>query len=502
MAKALISRKKSILSGLLSDYFIYFIIVIVGFISVPIYLKFLSIQEYGLWLSSLALLGLLMLIDPGVDTYLITELSSCKIKIQERGIITNAKIMKWSLIPIQILIYIFFVILNDDFNKHEINYLFTLPLFISMIVTQQQNTFVSILNAKHHYSEAFILLSISTIFSPFFSIVLLHFELGLLGLSLGYFLATLLMYISSQLYVKYRLRYDVSISFKLISSSTIKKIFRFSRHVIVFKILNSIRTNGQHLMISNNISNLALSNFSIASKLPSTIPLIFSKLNSIFLPSISEVHLDKGKEEVRKYYFALTKVGFIFGVFSFFFIVFFSNSFIHLWLGYPNFVDFKLLVLIAFKMMVAIISSPSGVIMTATGRFSIISRVAFYEIICIILFMVFLKFYALSIFYILSFFTFLEIIYLTFVYSIIHKYLEIETIRTLINSAHIILVYNFSPLIFMFLLHKYFFVESFFDLFIISLFSTLSLFILDFLFFLREKPKISFFTFLRRQHFL
>lgn len=501
MRKALISRNKSIVRGLLSDYFIYFLIVLVGFVSVPIYLKFLSIQEYGLWLSALALLGLLTLIDPGVDTYLITELSSSKIEIHEKGIITNATIMKWSLIPLHILIYIFFIFFGDEFHKHVNNNLFTLPLFISMILTNQSNTFVSILNAKHQYSATFILSSISTIFSPFFSIILLNLNLGLDAMSLGYFLATFLMYISCKLYLKYCLRFDASVSINLISISTIKKIFRFSKHIIVFKILNTIRTSGQQLMISNNISNLALSNFSIASKLPSIIPLIFSKLNSIFLPSISETHLEEGKEQVKKYYFTMSRVSFIFGIFSFFFIALFSNSFIHLWLGYLNFVEFKLLILIAFKMMVVIIASPSGVVMTATGRFSIISRVAFFEIICIILFVIFLKFYSLSIFHILAFFTLLELIYLCFFYSIIHDYLEVKTSSALIKSFPKVIGYNIFPIIFMFLSYNYFTISSLFDLFIIGLLSFLSLFILDYLFFLNEKTEISFISFLRRQHF-
>ena len=62
---------KKIFKGIGVDLIGTLLVIVIGFLVVPIYLSFLSIENYGLWLSINALVALIGCLDLGTDQYLI-----------------------------------------------------------------------------------------------------------------------------------------------------------------------------------------------------------------------------------------------------------------------------------------------------------------------------------------------------------------------------------------------------------------------------------------------
>ena len=384
------NNKLNILLGVIIDYFGLVVSILVNIIGVRIYLKYLSLYEYGVWLSIFALTSIITSFDFSSDQFLLTKLPSDKIFFSRSNDIISKNIF-YKLIAAVIIIIISFVIkinLKDFISQNSLNYTLLSQVFIisvfASIMSSLAGTFSTILLSRSHFKIVNFFLLIVVIVNFIINIILLEFNFNILSFAYS------LLIVNSSLFlffIIYSIRQYPHLKFAIIPKLSIdKNIIKYTAFNQLIKIVASLRSQYIVIIIGKIVGPLAISTYNISTRLPSLTPILFSKIVSPLFPSFSRLVIDENYNLLKEYFLKVTSFLLRMSILSIIILYFSTSDFVKLWL--PNSVFFNKVSFLLFLITVFIASlfSAFGSIIISRGDLKHMAFFSIVEIIFTILF--------------------------------------------------------------------------------------------------------------------
>ena len=335
--------KINLIGKLSFNYLIYILIIVVNFISVPIYLNILGYEKFGVWQVLTAISIVFTLFNGGGEIILRNTVTSLLATNRKRYIKfyftdTIKRLIKNFTIIIFIIIVLKLIDIVFDFefgNLYLDKYRNVFLYFFSLSII---SSFYTILNNISNGSINPYLASLSNLLSQsfllFFIIFFPNFLSNDLYLFITFYYLTLLI---STFLIFYLLNKKYELNFVLNKRTKFDTQKNESRYFFKLQILSILFLSLDYLFIIRNFSPKIAGEFSILSKPYLAIISFFSIILTHFWTYISFNFSTNNKRMLIKSF----KIVFILNLFLMLFTLifsFYSNSFFKAWLGKEFFI--------------------------------------------------------------------------------------------------------------------------------------------------------------------
>jgi O-antigen/teichoic acid export membrane protein len=367
---------KAIFKGISVDLIGTALLIITGLLVVPIYLKFLTADAYGFWLSISALVGFLGIFDIGTDQYLTTTVANSKIfessSMEENlfliVVIKAITVMLIVFFGCVLYLTLTFFIKKDTILTSAETWVFFISVF-NLCLTVMLNTIPTILTAKHNYSIVNGVVSASGILAGACGAILLSNGLGIISLPLSISIFLIIQYLF--FYLKLTKNYpNVKLRITKFNNKLFIDIVKygFSFHLVkcvygIFRIQYIIFLSGIFL------GPVFATKLTITNRLPSAVGSNSMKIASAFFPSFAELFVTQDKNSIKNIFFKLNKVLIRFALFAVITLYCVNEIFIDLWVGADFFGGKSVELWLLLYILIYISMGAFGVVVFASKKF-------------------------------------------------------------------------------------------------------------------------------------
>ena len=332
---------KEIKFGVLISYLSIIFGAIISIIYTPIMINIIGINEFGVYNFVLSIIAYLGLLNFGFSSAYLRYYTIYKVGENELGIkkLNGIFVLFFIIISIITLFLAFFInnnleiILGEKFLKTDLllaKNLFTI-LTINLIVNFLTITFDVHLIANEKFIFQKTLNLIKTITSPLFSIVVLYFGFGSIGLASITLLINIFISIAI-VYYNFR-KINFSFTFNKLEKKLFKDISIFSSYIFLNIIVDQINLNVDKILIGRIMGPASISVYVIAAQL-NTYYITFSTLfSSIFNPRINSFVINKKNDLISDLFIRVGRIQFIILAFIYVAFILIGREFIYFWVG-------------------------------------------------------------------------------------------------------------------------------------------------------------------------
>jgi O-antigen/teichoic acid export membrane protein len=348
------SKTKAIYHNLFASFSSFGFLIITGFVLLPYYFRYITTENYGIWLGGVSLISLLTIFEANLSLILTQQLSE---KWLEKNIYKFSKYFSAAIlfsIIVSILIIIISYFLKDTItswisDKTEFQRLFSKSFFIYSISL----SFTIIISYVGSISQVFL----KTFWPPFFNIfssicgvvytVCYVPSQGVLAIAIGSFIKSGIYMLLISIY-----------SIKLLKTENIFFNFEFKYLLsllqtislpFISKLGTTFSFNAQNFIIAYSVSAYSTTIFDITRKLPLVVQTV---INLIAVSSFTSFTLyysaskkNNSNHDYTKYFFSFI---WTISIFSLVPIYVFGEEFISIWVGSDKFGGDTLLMLLCF----------------------------------------------------------------------------------------------------------------------------------------------------------
>jgi|SaaInl8_200m_RNA_FD_contig_123_6349_length_25546_multi_8_in_1_out_0_9 O-antigen/teichoic acid export membrane protein len=437
------NHKSSIKNGIYSDSIIFAINIIIGFLAIPLYLKFISLEELGLYFSILGLVSVIGLANIGLGQYAEKKISNDKL-FDSNDInlfLSTIQIFQYLLGVILLIIGLFVsyyiaAILGINIDKAEISQQLFVYLWISVVLRTLFALYHSILRSRHNLVFMNMSLFFISTLTIILNIIFLYYDYGLQSFGMASIIAIIIVNIP--IMYKVFAKYDLIIILPTVfSKEYLINGLQYIKQFQILKISQISKTSLFTVLLSNYGGQTIVAQYNLTNKIPQMIPLFLSKLTINFFPSLSSHfelnELDKAKKIFEKI-FSIGVSSVLFFTFSIYFL---NELFIELWVGSDKFIGQDIFILILLNFIILGLGSFTGIIIQTSGEFKKLPILSILEVILFII----LSYILFNIYGLIGFFMgyiFSMSIGLIYSFFVINKILDInvfEWIYTAIKSS-------------------------------------------------------------------
>ena len=360
------SKTKAIYHNLFASFSNFGFLIITGFVLVPYYFRYISTENFGIWLGGISLISLLTIFEANLSLILTQQLSEkwFKNNINHFSKYFSAAIIFSIIVSILIILISYF--LKDSItswisDKTEFQRLFSKSFFIYSISL----SFTIIISYVGSISQVFLKTFWPPFFNIFSSISGVVYTLcyvpsqGVLAIAIGSFIKSgiymlLISIYSIKLLKRENIFFDFDFKYLLSLLKTISLPF-------ISKLGTTFAINAQNFIIAYYISANSTTIFDITRKLPVIVQTIINLIAvssfTSFALFYSESKNNDSNHDYTKYYFSIIWILLIFSLAP---IYLFGEDFISIWVGIDKFGGDTLLVLLClaaiteqFRMMIS-----------------------------------------------------------------------------------------------------------------------------------------------------
>lgn len=281
--------------GVILGYVNYIIKIVVQLLYVPIMLKFLGKNEYGVYQLVASLISYLSLLNFGFGGAYLRFYAQCKNDLKKQEKINGTFLLVFSFFAILALIVGLFITINS--NRILGNKMSTYELIlakkllgiltINMALTFPISIFISIVTAKKEFIFLRCLDLIRNILSPFLIIFLLILGYGSIGMVIATTFLTIISGISIVWYSKIKLK--VKFNFYGFDFKLIKEISIFSSFLFLNSVIDQLNWNVDKLILGRTVGVAAIAIYSIGAQINNIYIQITDMLATILAPQINEI---------------------------------------------------------------------------------------------------------------------------------------------------------------------------------------------------------------------
>lgn len=372
--------------------------IIANIVSIPIYLQFISISEYGLWLVVSSLIALVTIFDFGGDTLLIKQLSNAKIfntltSITYIYISLSFKLLLACIFIIYALLIVFFfnqqLVSNQEANGIGL-YAFIVGM-IYLVFIQFLSSLASVLISQNMLFKVNLMNFLVGIFNILITLIFLSHGFNIISFAIAQLITCLIAIVwlckqVSNIHINLSLNKKVFGEMKKIMPNLLMESFIYLKSFYFIRLLHLFRNNFMNIFLSGAISTSLVGIFNITNKIPSLIPGYIAKVANALFPSLSADYASNKIENLKKTYsnliFFITRIT----LFIMINLLFINEAFIALWVGSDNFAGKLISSLVIIYLFPSCLSAIIGSMIYASGNFEKYSLFAIFEIISTSLF--------------------------------------------------------------------------------------------------------------------
>ncbi len=471
------SHKTNALYALFSDIGGQIFLISLSFISVPIFVKQLSNQDYGIWIIATNIISWLTLSDFGLS--LSITRSFIKIFNDQKNtnsirndLIKTAFVISLFIGICLIILGIVFYNLFSIYSKINVENLHKLSvlLFIiipSLFIAVVTSIFTGVLEAYQKLTLNRNISTICNVINSLFAILFVIIFKNVSAMAFSLLLTNCIKFLVTYKFVTKLL--VIKIRQSNFSNTLARDLLSFGGYFQLAKLADTMATNTDNFFISRYSSINFIQPYSITSKIYSLFSItLISKIPGSIFPGIYEAYTQGKIEQIRVVLNNLFNLLLRISILAASLIYFFNESFIKLWVGAQNYAGDHVNILIVLFTIYETIFRGMAFIIYIQDNMKNYSLVCFLEFLTNLILSVILgyKYGIIGIVAATGVSRFLTTgMYLFFV---LYK-MRVMNIFTSIK----ILFLSIPTIIFLFIIKKLIVVNSFFDLFYIILFAIL-----------------------------
>lgn len=313
--------------------------ILIGIITVPIFINKLNPELYGVLVLLLSLLGYYGLMDLGLGQAVIKFVAEYEAKKDFSSIykyIFTATFFNIILGIIGTFVLIYFsenllILLNVPSKYIPMSLIavrvFSVGFFFSLLST----TFSSVFQGFQQYKITTLINMIINILIYLVSILGLYYGGGLIFLSIVFSFS---YFLSFFIYFILLLTKHPTILKKIeFNYNALKKLFSFSVFYFMSKILNTFSNYFIQFLISFILNPLAVTYYSVPRKLVTSFSAFVGSGSAVLFPKVSELSSRNKNEEIIKLYYQSCKLISILSFPIFFMFLLFSKEILTIWIG-------------------------------------------------------------------------------------------------------------------------------------------------------------------------
>ena len=354
---------KSISSG----YLLFFLNNIVALFLTPYMLRFITKEEYGLYIMCVDFLAWIGFLEFGTSKVLESKAGHLIAQKDFKGLNTSFNTSLFFQIIISIIIFpLFFSVIYWGVDKPKVPNLNLVIIIFSITasLTVFRNLFSSLIIAskKIHLDNR---IQILTNVLNYILILILAPYIGVVGLACITLFTLLVMLIRSNLRVK-QLFPHIKISYEAFDKRELKRIFSLGLYFSLGSIATVLLLKIDSFVIGREFGLATVASFYITIKLYSLVQKVFQMFLNNFRPHISQMYGKKEIEHIRAFYNVIAPVVICLGILGISLVMIINPFFIRLWVGKSFFIsdNFNMIygvwmILELYTLLVRIILIPS-----------------------------------------------------------------------------------------------------------------------------------------------
>jgi len=355
------------------------IILPIGLAIVPIIIKFIGVEGYGVWIMIQTLLTYTSVMDMGLSP------AMTKYTAEYDGQRDHFKITQifntLFVVYVFLCIVLFFAVFACkglivdtlirpvNIPKETVSFALMIAMLV-FVINMVFSVYPSFLNGLQRMDVTNKIDSISSIIKFALSIVFLYLGWGIKGLALAGGISCI---ITSILYIYASKRIAPYLTFNpfLFNLRTLKEIWGFSMYGAMNNVVAMIHLQLDKLIINYFLGVNSLAFYDIAHRLVSFIWGLCGSFVAPIMPAISKIHASGGIEKSREVFQTIFKYTSLIVCPLFLFVSVFANTLIFAWLGsgYENAVSVLRILSVAY--MINILCGPVTSVLTGVGSYKI-----------------------------------------------------------------------------------------------------------------------------------
>ncbi|MBT4090895.1 MAG: oligosaccharide flippase family protein [Deltaproteobacteria bacterium] len=335
------NRVKSFFGGLIVDTLSLPLTMFIGILITPLFFRFISVAEFGYWVTVLDFVGFLYILNTGIAIYLVQTIAKeATTGIEDTKVsISSVTVFQFSLVIVLLLVclcvYIFYPSFGDQTNQF-VDYHFFIGLMGIFVAANAiwgwQN---GILYGQNRVTLSNTLGMIQKLLMQLLPISFLFIGFGLISFPISYIIISLILVVLSTFFTWNYLKQRFS--FSSIRRERINDISLFNFRSMMggtsYYVLNFTDT----IIIANFLSSSSVTVYVLTMKLANFAKFIPGKVISLAFPSIAQLIAEKNYERLQPVSIKLFKVGLRIGLFSGAVIFFLNGLFVPHWVGSDKF---------------------------------------------------------------------------------------------------------------------------------------------------------------------
>ena len=372
-----------IIQNVLVNWAAYAVTILIGFWMSPFLVHHLGDSVYGVWTLLGSLTGYLGLLDFGITPSTVKKVAEYRAKEDLEGInrvVTGGVVI---FLVIGALSFAASLVLSSFFDD-----LFPSPLARStaaglvlltgfnLAVTFPASVFIGVLRGFQRYDIDASVSTIALILRSVLIVLLLQAGHGIMALAWATLIFDLVR-LAYLLYRAYQVNPALRVARRFFDRDELRQLFGYSSHFFLIAVGNRINFFTDSIVIGIYLSVAAVTPYSIALRLVTYLRELVIEMTGVLMPAITHLHATQATEGVRELHIRATKyaallslpVGLVFWILG--------DRFIALWMG-ERFVTQDnaqvLLHILTLGIVVHLIGTPTGSVLTGLGRQDVVAR--------------------------------------------------------------------------------------------------------------------------------
>ena len=383
--------KKNIIQGVASDGVIFALTILISFIVIPVYLNFISLEEFGIYIAIQGIISVISLADIGMPMFSTKKMSSDDFFHSDELIsfLNSAQVFQYLLalalllLGVVVSFYVDGILdLNSNYSSiaQELFLLFWLSVVIGILFGLNHAILKSRHELKYMNIAVFMILLLSSVLNTLF----LYLDYGLLSFGISILLAVIVVnvFIAFKVFKDYKINLFIP---KQFHKKHIVEGWQYVKQFQILKIAQISKTSLFTVLLGNYGGQVLVAQYNITNKVPAIIPGFISKLITNLFPSISSHFENNEQKKLIPYFEKIFKLGIFTTLFCFYALFSLNEIFISLWVGVDKFIGFEIFLFILLNFIIMTLMSFTGIIIHSSGEFKKMPLLSFVEVIVFLL---------------------------------------------------------------------------------------------------------------------
>jgi O-antigen/teichoic acid export membrane protein len=336
-------KKKTIYHNVIASIINFSFLFLTSFALIPFYFNYITLSDYGIWLSGISFLSLASILESNIGMILTQELIKnwSEKKIDKFSKYFTATLLFGIIISI-LIIFTTYIIKNNIYeyitHKKNINQYLTTSFFLYSIALCFGILTSFITSINQVFSKTFL----PPIFNIFSTSIGIYFTIkyipnyGVFSIAIGNLIRAFIYLVLNIVYVYFILNtHKIKLIYDFIY---LKNIFSSIALPFISKLFMTSASSLQNFIVSITISSLATTIFDITKKIPFLVILILNMFSAALFTYFSSFYVrNKDKELQKKYTRYFFTIFNLMLLFSLIIVFLFGDKLISIWVGEDKF---------------------------------------------------------------------------------------------------------------------------------------------------------------------